>query len=351
MKQMKRLTCSLASLGALALTAAATPAQAAENCYTAPASWNAPNGAVVFSRGESGPITPVIDAVGEYRTHSILSHGPGGGASHATMGTPDMRPWPDVCTLALKAEQLRNGYPGLEQVNQGGIYSYMYGNKSHTTATHWVAWQLGDATRAATVADAMWYNHPYAADLSRFDSSQYVDRPLRNGARVNYSLFQYRDQEQVHQMPSTSVNNGMVCSTFLSYAHAYGGQGVVSAYTYNHSQLATASNSLYNTVVSDCRNHVGFWGGLLITVACPFTDVCARAGSQVTNCMSANRCDTADGNIWRGIRDNPSTTATSTSPDRIGGWGVHPITTTLWGPDYSHQLQWNSGGNVYGCWQ
>ena len=51
------------------------------------------------------------------------------------------------------------------------------------------------------------------------------------------------------------------------------------------------------------------------------------------------------------MRDNASTTATSISPDRIGGWGVHPIASTLWASDYSHQLQWNSGGNVYGCWQ
>jgi hypothetical protein len=89
----------------------------------------------------------------------------------------------------------------------------------------------------------------------------------------------------------------------------------------------------------------------VLTVACPFSNVCGNAGNQVANCMSANRCDSSDGNIWKGVRDNPSATASSISPDRIGGWGVHPISTTLWAPDYSHQLQWNSGGNVYGCWQ
>ncbi len=348
---MKRLTSSLASLGALALTAVASPALAADNCYSTSASWNAPNGAVVFSHGEGGPITPVITAVGEYRTHSILSHGPGGYASHATMKTPATRSWPDICTLAIKPDQLQNGYPGLEQVNQGGIYSYMYGTGSHTTATHWVAWQLGDATKAATIADAMFWNHPFVSDPSRHDATQYIDRPLRNGARVNYSLYQYRNLETVHQLPSNSVNNGMVCSTFLAYAHNYGGQGLVTPYTQSHQQVADGANALYNAVMGECKASVGFWGGMAITVACPFTNVCARAGSQVTNCMSANRCDTADGNIWRGVRDNPSATATSISPDRIGGWGVHPTTTTVWANDYSHQLQWNSGGNVYGCWQ
>jgi hypothetical protein len=71
----------------------------------------------------------------------------------------------------------------------------------------------------------------------------------------------------------------------------------------------------------------------------------------VANCMSTNACNNASDSPWKSVRDNPSTTATSISPDRIGGWGVHPIRNTVWGTDYSHQLQWNSGGNVYGCWQ
>lgn len=341
---MRRLLTGCLALAAWAL---AGPALAEGECGWSPASWNAPNGAVVFDRGP-GPIRDVIDAIGEYRTHSMLSHGPGGGVTHATMRNPDQNGWPSVCTRPLNAHQLQYGYPGLEQVNQGGIYMYMYGDGG---GPEWTGWQQGNPTQAAIVGDSLWYNHPYTSDLSRHDSSQYIDRPLRHGARVSYSLFQYRNLETVHHMPSHSVNNGMVCSTFLAYAHHYAGQGFVSAYTYSHARVAQASNAIYAGIVNSCKQSLGWFEDAVLTVACPFYNVCGNAGNQVANCMSANRCDTSDSNIWKSVRDNPATTATSISPDRIGGWGVHPVQMTLWSPDYTHPLQWNSGGNVYGCWQ
>lgn len=335
--------------GCLALTTVvlAGPALAEGECGWTSAGWNAPNGAVVFDRG-AGPIRDVLDAVGEYRTHSILSHGPGAGVSHATMRDPDQNGWPTVCSRPLNDNQLRYGYPGLEQVNQGGIYMYMYGDGG---GPEWTGWQQGNPAQAAIVGDSLWYNHPFVSDVSRHDAYQVIDRPLRHGMRVSYSLFQYRNQEAVHQLPSNSANNGMVCSTFLAYAHIYAGRGEVTPHTYSHALIANASNSLYTGIFNACKQSFGWFEDAVLTVACPFYNVCGNAGNQVANCMSANRCDTSDGNIWKGVRDNPSATASSISPDRIGGWGVHPISTTLWAPDYSHQLQWNSGGNVYGCWQ
>lgn len=315
-------------------------------CGSAPASWNAPNGAVVFNRGP-GPIRDVLDAVGEYRTHSMLSHGPGASVSHATMKTPGQTSWPTICTLPVNPQDLREGYPGLQQVNQGGIYTYMYTG----FGTEWAGWQRGNADAAAAIGDSIWYNHPFRTELSRADGNQYIDRPLRDERPVGYSLFQYRTLESVHYIPGGATNNGMVCSTFLAYAHNYAGRGFVSAYTYPHHQIANASNSLYTGVFNTCRESLGWFTGVVLTVVCPFNNVCGNAGSQITNCMSANRCDDSNGNIWRGVRDDPAATATSISPDRIGGWGVHPYNLTTWGPDYTHQLQWNSGGNVYGCWQ
>jgi hypothetical protein len=282
----------------------------------------------------------------------MLSHGPEGGVSHNTMSTPDMNGWPKVCTTPLQTETLRKGYPGVEQINQGGIYSYLYGAGGEAGSSTWLGWQLGDSTAAAQIADSIWWNHPYTSDMSRFDSNQWIDRPIRNDERVNYTLFQYRDIEAAHAIPGGSRDNGMVCSTFLAYAHAYAGKGQVEPHTYEHALIADASNQLYNTVKDACHSHVGFWGGLLLGVACPFYDVCGRAGSQVTNCMAEGRCDSTDAKIWKRVRDNPDTTATSISPDRIGGWGAHSGTpTTVWSSDYTHELQWNSGGNVYGCWQ
>jgi len=43
-----------------------------------PALWNAPYGSVVLSRSNGGPIRPVIVAIGEYYTHSMLSLGTSG---------------------------------------------------------------------------------------------------------------------------------------------------------------------------------------------------------------------------------------------------------------------------------
>lgn len=340
---MRRVLAGCLTVTALGL---ATPAAAEGECGYAPAGWNAPNGAVVFSRGP-GPIRDVLDAVGEYRTHSMLSHGPGAGVSHATMRTPDKRGWPEVCGLPMVAGQLQYGYPGLEQINQGGIYMYLYGD----SGPEFLGYQRGEASGAALIADTLWYNHDYTSQTSRVDSNQIIDRPLRHGDLISYSLYQFRDLEAVHQMPSHSVNNGMVCSTFLAYAQNYAGRGVVSPHTYSHAQIANVSNSLYAGIYNTCKQSLGWFESAALTVACPFINVCANAGHQVTNCMSANWCDTSDANIWRGVRDNPSATATSISPDRIGGWGVHPINVSHWAPDYNHQIQWNAGGNTYGCWQ
>ncbi|WP_342379560.1 hypothetical protein NVS55_08775 [Myxococcus stipitatus] len=335
---------------AVSAVAVALPATASECGYTS-AGWNAPNGAVVFSRSEDGPIRDVIDAIGEFRTHSMLSHGPTGGVTHATMTDPSQNDWPKVCGTPLNAGQLQYGYPGLEQINQGGAYHYYYDDNGQG-GPEWTAWQLGDAAGAASIADNLWFNHAYVSDVSRADNTQLIDRPLWNGERVPYSLYQYKDLETAHHIPGGAANNGMVCSTFLAYAHVYAGKGVVTEYTYPHEVIANASNAVHWGVHGQCKASLGWFENAALSIICPiFWNVCTNAGNQVANCMAANRCDTSSSVIWKRVRDDPNTTATSISPDRIGGWSVHPVNTTLWAGDYSHQLQWNSGGNVYGCWQ
>jgi hypothetical protein len=330
-------------LGAASLT---LPSAAyAGGCGYAPGTWNAPNGAVVFNKGP-GPVDAVLNAVGEFRSHSMLSHGPGGGVSHATMKLPAENSWPLVCGLPLNADQLRNGYPGLEQINQSGIYTFLQGST-------WMGYQRWNAAGAEAIANNLWWNHPLFFDASIENPSQGIDRPARNGARVNYSLFQFRDLEQTHNIPSSATNNGMVCSTFLAYAHNYAGQGRLTPHTYAHGSLTAAADALYNSVNNDCRNANGFWGGALLTFVCPFYDVCSNAANQVANCMATNSCDRSEAHIWQGVRNDPVSVARSISPDRLGGWGVHWGTrdaSNVWAPDYTHPVQWSSGGNVYGCW-
>src|SRR5207249_191337 len=160
---------------------------------------------------------------------------------------------------------------------------------------------------------------------SQSDEVVWLPRKLRNGSPISYSLYQYRNIEQTNELSSNSANNGMVCSTFLSWAHLQGASVHVSAYTYDHVRIANAANALFNAVQNACNSGVGFWAGLLRSVSCPFYNVCENAGDQVTNCMAANACATNDNNIWHGVRDDPNATATSISPDRLAGLPPHGL--------------------------
>src|SRR5262249_43383786 len=158
--------------------------------------------------------------LGEQRTHSMLSHGPGQSVTHAAMKIPDQNSWPKACGLPLNEGQLQYGWPGLETVNQGAIYGFLYGG----AGSEWVAFQSGDPVRQAAIAQAV--------ESMQTASEQNFSRPMWNGGVVPYSLFQYRDLEQSNLVPGGSANNGMVCSTFLAHAHAAGGQGVIQPLVY-----------------------------------------------------------------------------------------------------------------------
>ncbi|HTO98783.1 MAG TPA: hypothetical protein VMK66_17155 [Myxococcales bacterium] len=312
-------------------------------CGYVPASWNAPYGSVVLSRSNGGPIRPVIVAIGEHYTHSMLSLGTAG-IIHAEMKTPAQSPWPTVCTRPLDAGQLQYGLPGVEQIDLGGAYADLQGEEITP------AWQWGDPAATAAIAGAVMGTAQVSVQ-SQSDGSVWLTRKLRGGAPVNYSLYQYRDIEQANQVPGTSVNNGMVCSTFLAWAHALGGAGYVPAFTYDHALIANAAGALFNTVQDACNSGAGFWSALLRTVSCPFYNVCENAGDQVTNCMAANACASNDNTIWHGVRDDPSATATSISADRIAGLPPHGAGTTVWSYDQGyHPVAWSAPGAQYGCW-
>jgi hypothetical protein len=320
-------------------------AQATANggCGYVPAGWNAPYGSAVLSRSNGGPIRPVIIAIGEYYTHSMLSLGTAG-IVHAEMKTPAQSSWPTVCTRPLDVNQLQYGYPGVTQINLGGAYADLQ-EEEITPVYLW-----GDPARAAAIANWI-VNAPQVGAQSQYDGTVSLSRKLRNGAPVPYSLYQYRNIEQTNEAASTSSNNGMVCSTFLSWVHLQGGAGYVSAHTYDHALIANAANALFGTVQAACNTGVGFWSGLLRSVSCPFYDVCENAADQVTNCMSANACGSNDNTIWHGVRDDPFTTASSVSPDRLAGLPPHGVGTTTWSYDQGyHPIAWNAPGAQYGCW-
>src|SRR5262249_10057344 len=157
------------------------------------------------------------------------------------MKTPDQNSWPAVCTLPARPDQLRDGYPGVEQVNLGAIYADIGGALTR--------YKYGDPAVMTNIAN--WaISSPGVVDPARGDQwlgGQGIQHKLRNGIRIHYSLYQYKNIDQTHLIPSYSTN-GMVCSTFMAYAHAYGGAGIVPPREYGHPQIALAANRLAGAV-------------------------------------------------------------------------------------------------------
>src|SRR5205823_5189881 len=127
-----------------------------------------------------------------------------------------------------------------------------------------------------------------------------------------------------------------------------------------HSTVTNALNALHNTVYNSCANGLGFWDGVLAStfgaIACTrwsdhcvlgvctpeFPSTCTLAADQVANCFATNSCGTSDRKNWQGIAANSATTATSISPDNIGGWANHGWGTAAPYPVWS----WDSPNQV-----
>ncbi|HWO12022.1 MAG TPA: hypothetical protein VNN80_21155 [Polyangiaceae bacterium] len=326
-------------------------------CGSVAASWNVPAGAAVFTRG-AGPIRDVIDAIGESRSHSMLSHGPGNGVSHATMLPPAINeystPITGVCARPLNAAKLRDGYPGASMMDAGGLYTYLYGDAS---PPEFVYFQLGDAdgeNLGATVQDYLLSDAPGIEVASRGDAAETLWRyhNAANTDTINYSLYQFRDLEHVNY-GDDAWNNGLVCSTFLSWAQARSGVNIEQPITYPNEVIRRAAYRLHDTVFNECQDSMGFWGSIKAAVGCLFVDVCDLAANQVVNCMAEGECgDTTD--RWKRVVDAPGTVATSISPDCVGGWNScskQGEGASIWAYDDSRVVQWNADGNQYGCWE
>ena len=330
-------------------------------CGSSSTAWNAPDGALVLSRSQ-GPVGGTLSGVGEYRTHSMLAHG-NGWVTHSTMYSPSTTGWPTYCSTPLDANELRNGYPGASVVSSGAIYAFLYGGGA---SVEHIGYQRScNAAQCpnddgSDIASWLWNWTPYEWVVSRQDASQglyrlHVGTPPR---ATTYSLFQYRSIEDVN-FGGVAWNNGAVCSTFLAYAQYMADKRAVTAHTYSHEAVVGAMNGLMGAVEGECHAGIGFWKNIAVNLTC-FEDICDDAARQVANCMSVGRCDTDDDdspNTFAGVRNDPNATATSISPDRLGGWSGHPWDgyldgsgVSVWAADAEQAVQWNSAGNVYGCW-
>lgn len=310
----------------------------------------------------NGPIRAVINAVGEYRTHSFISHG-NGWTTHSTAYSPGRPGWPDYCSTPLKPAELERGYPGASQIDMGALYQFYYGGGGAIEA-FW--YQRSPASGAGnTVQSWLWTSSNYTWVASKQDSSRGLYRVGFSWTpNVNYVLYQYRDSQNIQGGNEYTEDTGAVCSTYLAYAQNRAGQGTISNNnTYNHSQTVAGINAIYNAVENECNSSAGFWGGVAAGITC-FEGVCDDAARQVTNCFTRGICNSDNDSYYRQVRDNlwppgPTdsagwSTAVSISPDAIGGWAGHSwgpaAPNPVWSWDGSQSVIWNSSGSVYSCW-
>ena len=358
--------------------------------------WNVPNGSTVFVRGP-GPIKDVLTAVGEYRSHSMLSMGPGGWVTHATSKTPivtsDRGVCGSECANPLDATFLHNSTPGLEQVTQGAIYAFLYGGDGqdyigYQNAIHGTTdWGQPISSFAWNEGGGFWYQWT----TSSADSSQGFYTITYNGTPVHYGWNQYMNIQQVaHGVPG--LDTGVVCSTSLAMWQHLGAPGYgpdVLPRTYGSSLISSGANALFNSIKSECEGQVGFfssagaalnqigmgilcggcgagcglcWAGIGCGNMNSYNgDPCDEAADQMVNTFATNMasyrddCHYDNEYHWKSVA--ASSSAVSASPDDIGCWNSNgtgaPCTgpsSSVWGYDIGHTVQWNSGGTVYACW-
>jgi hypothetical protein len=348
-------------------------------CGYTSATANLPAGAVGLSNGD-GPIRSILESVGEYRTHSLISHG-NGWYTHSTMYTPGRPGWPDYCSTPLEPSELQNGYPGASQVNEGGLYVFYHQPGGDGPTSFYYQRSLApNAAAGDAIQSWLWYNAPYAWVGSRQDGGNGFYRvgfgPVNgpNTPYTQYVLYQYRNMEGIAAGSGWTYDYGNVCSTYLAYAQNQAGFGTISnSNTYSHLQVVSGINALYSAVEDQCNNSTGFWADVGAGITC-LEGICDDAARQTANCFTdgANgSCYTDDSRYYTRVRDanlrdgswsgwnkGPYdqagyATAVAVSPDAIGGWNGHPWGTQapnpVWSADGNNTAQWNSPGNVYGC--
>ena len=353
------------------------PALADVTCGCTDAGWNVPNGAAVFEHSP-GPVASVLAAVGEFRSHSMLSRGPGGWVTHATSVTPPVNNNRNFlgqeCSAPVDPGFLSASTPGLETVGQGAIYQFLYGEGR----LDFIAYQggvEGDPAADNTAIGYTWLGTgmswlPWTSSQAQPGTDDRVFGQAYNGTQIHYGWYQYMNiQDTAQGVPG--VNTGVVCSTSLalwqhealSASKDYRGDVIPRSYPGN--LIGPAASALYNSVYGECRSQVGdlfgSFGSLLQGIGtcglCFDCDLCDEAADQVVNCFAVNDCASSNGQTWQ--RATGGGTAVSISPDDISCWSwpangsgapCWGSGSSVWGWDVNQPVQWNSGGSNCSCW-
>jgi hypothetical protein len=357
-----------------------TSAHAETFCGSTAAGWNVPNGAAVFEHS-GGFITGMMNAIGEYRTHSMLSRGPNGWVTHATASKPGTQ---NECSLPIDTSFLRASTPGLATIDQGAAYTFLYNNGG---APAFLAYQ-----RAATV-HVPDFTGGHNLDYGPIIGNQFLGstwggdyltwhqmgsgsntvwgtdwtQMSSNGVffgkgQVYYGWNQYMNIGGTAQgiLGGNQEGYGVVCSTSLAMWQHESKFGDMKPRTYNSTVITAAANALWDEVYNACKGTTTIdgwnnWSGALAALTCFGQSVCGNAADELLNTFANDNSESNQYGDWYNTVTHNN--AVSISPDDVGCWnsnGTGPGCTgtgaSVWGWDVNNNVQWNSGGNSYGCW-
>jgi hypothetical protein len=398
-----RVVSSLALLSSTAaLSLLASPARAFEPedpaCFSTAPDWNAAKGMLV-SGSASGPVSAVLNTLGESRTHLMISNG--NWATESTTQTPSTKMarvkacFLGICKdigsvpnslLPVEPQELAYGYPGLSQINMGGAYAYW----SHSNQTfRQIASTIlvpptvcRDNCKARGAADWLWFNAPYTTVSAGNHGDTYfysLGAPQASGVftHLPYSFNQY--MFGLNRIAGSdfqdyrSGTTGIMCSEVPAWAYAHflttsqpniDSDWSIGGHAYTIDQTIAAGDALWQSVYDDCEGQgSGFFAGLGLSISKAVTGgfslkdyTCRNAAYQVLNCFvagpGASGCDDTGTGVWDQYKANPQIGAASVSPDEALGLFTATPDRPKQGP-WAHlregQLLWNGGGSTYGC--
>jgi len=373
----------LAVIVALPVVTYAASAHADEHCGSVRATWNVPRGGAVFGVGRPGPITAVINGIGESRTHSMLSLG-STRVIHATSHTPAARAQSEsgFCSAPLNAEDLRHLGPGATNISVSAAYENVGSALSVTYQNGTIvgpgSLNLDQGNAIATTATSFATDPPMGIDFvpPRFPpfgggggtpavTKETPYALLLDGSHhAPYVLSQYMSPLGRNNGIAPSTDGGVVCSTLLAFFQGrsaagggFGSPDVVQTHPYTHERTAAAGYALYDAVKTACTSaeEPAWYNEVAAYAYCGGRDPCAHAAAQVRNCMAFGDCGNGEPDRFDAAVKDPSFAANSISPDWLAGyvagqdWGGP--NQSVWAKDYGRPVTFSVGGAAYACWE
>jgi hypothetical protein len=368
-------------------------------CFATAPTWNAERGALV-SASSSGPVAAVVNALGESRTHVMISNGDW--ATESTTRVPSIVNqsmtigiWPFTTTITvpyapmpLEPMELAAGSPGFSMINMGGAYAYwanapqVFRQVPRRTLQDVLHPELcGNVCKAQGTSDWLWFEVPYETVAAPGNSIYYSLGSANGGPFVHtsYGFHQYMAGllrgSYAFEGEATWLR-GIECAQVPTYAYRkfvnahnpniLSGSSWVYPHQYTHNETVNAGVALWYSVYNSCKAvDPGFWGKLgnsLLSLGggADLKDTtCNHAAWQVLNCFfngedqTGGGCKSIDISSWNAYAPNANGAgAFSMSPDGVMGLGpraTQAVDAGPWANFVQGTLQWNQGGSTYGC--